>query len=72
MSLGAVVLTGGYCNGMPAGTYGIVNKGRDKLTGNTVALKKIRLEDQEEGELIYQCLFNFLAAKGMATAAVTR
>ncbi|KAI6214243.1 hypothetical protein M3Y94_00244800 [Aphelenchoides besseyi] len=31
------------------GTYGVVYKGRCKKTGNLVALKKIRLEHEEEG-----------------------
>ena len=31
------------------GTYGIVYKGRDKQSGSIVALKKIRLETEDEG-----------------------
>lgn len=31
------------------GTYGIVYKGRNKTNNRTVALKKIRLESEEEG-----------------------
>jgi serine/threonine protein kinase len=31
------------------GTYGIVYKGRDKNSGQIVALKKIRLETEDEG-----------------------
>lgn len=31
------------------GTYGVVFKGRNKLTGDLVAMKKIRLESEEEG-----------------------
>jgi serine/threonine protein kinase len=31
------------------GTYGVVYKGRNKKTNRTVALKKIRLENEEEG-----------------------
>lgn len=31
------------------GTYGVVYKARDLTTGNIVALKKIRLEAQDEG-----------------------
>lgn len=32
-----------------AGTYGVVFKAKNKLTNKTMALKKIRLEDNEEG-----------------------
>lgn len=31
------------------GTYGVVYKGRHKATGKVVAMKKIRLESEEEG-----------------------
>lgn len=31
------------------GTYGLVYKAKNKLTGELVALKKIRLESEEEG-----------------------
>jgi len=31
------------------GTYGVVFKGRNKRTGEIVAMKKIRLESEEEG-----------------------
>lgn len=31
------------------GTYGVVYKGRNKLTGEVVAMKKIRLESEDEG-----------------------
>lgn len=31
------------------GTYGVVYKGRNKITGQLVAMKKIRLEPDEEG-----------------------
>ncbi len=31
------------------GTYGVVYKGRNKKTNRVVALKKIRLESEEEG-----------------------
>jgi hypothetical protein len=32
-----------------AGTYGVVYKAKDKMTGELVALKKIRLEGEDEG-----------------------
>lgn len=31
------------------GTYGVVYKGRNKITGQIVAMKKIRLESDDEG-----------------------
>lgn len=31
------------------GTYGVVYKGKHKATGQIVAMKKIRLESEEEG-----------------------
>ena len=31
------------------GTYGVVYRARDRLTGQIIALKKIRLEQEEEG-----------------------
>ena len=31
------------------GTYGVVYKARDRLTNETIALKKIRLEAEDEG-----------------------
>lgn len=31
------------------GTYGVVYKGRNKITGEVVAMKKIRLESEDEG-----------------------
>ena len=32
-----------------SGTYGVVYKGKHKTTGQVVAMKKIRLESEEEG-----------------------
>ena len=32
------------------GTYGVVYKGRNKKTGLIVAMKKIRLESEDEGK----------------------
>lgn len=32
------------------GTYGVVYKGKNKKTGQIVAMKKIRLESEDEGE----------------------
>lgn len=34
---------------MPLGTYGVVYKAKDVTTGEVVALKKIRLEAEDEG-----------------------
>ena len=34
---------------LSSGTYGVVYKGRHKSTGQVVAMKKIRLESEEEG-----------------------
>lgn len=31
------------------GTYGVVYKGKNKITGQLVAMKKIRLESDDEG-----------------------
>lgn len=31
------------------GTYGVVYKGQNKVTGNLVAMKKVRLENEDEG-----------------------
>lgn len=31
------------------GTYGVVYKGKNKITGQIVAMKKIRLESEDEG-----------------------
>lgn len=31
------------------GTYGVVYKGKNKITGQFVAMKKIRLESEDEG-----------------------
>uniref|UniRef100_A0ABI7XCP3 Protein kinase domain-containing protein n=2 Tax=Felidae TaxID=9681 RepID=A0ABI7XCP3_FELCA len=36
------------------GTCGVVCKGRHKTTGQVVAMKKIRLESEEEGFLVLQ------------------
>ena len=32
------------------GTYGVVYKAKDKMTGNIIALKRIRLEAEDEGK----------------------
>ena len=39
------------------GTYGVVYKGRNKKTGLIVAMKKIRLESEDEGEF---CVFSLV------------
>ena len=36
-------------NKIGEGTYGVVYKAKDKLTGDILALKKIRLEAEDEG-----------------------
>merc|ERR1712100_1005936 len=36
------------------GTYGVVYKGRDKETGSTVAIKKIRISSRDDDEGIPQ------------------
>lgn len=49
------------------GTYGVVYKGRNKITGEVVAMKKIRLESEDEGipstaiRLVFR---NFFVASG--------
>ena len=42
-------LTDPHLSNRITGTYGVVYKGRDRETGQTIALKKIRLEQEEEG-----------------------
>lgn len=42
-------LMGIYIYVRSLGTYGVVYKGRNKTTGQIVAMKKIRLESEEEG-----------------------
>lgn len=41
----AIFVSLSFCSG----TYGVVYKGRHKTTGQVVAMKKIRLESEEEG-----------------------
>jgi len=36
------------------GTYGIVYKARDRRTGDIVALKKLRMDRERDGELPHQ------------------
>lgn len=38
-----------FCLVIASGTYGVVYKGRDKRSNKIVAMKKIRLENEEEG-----------------------
>lgn len=37
------------CHSVGEGTYGFVYKAKDKITGEFVALKKIKLETEDEG-----------------------
>lgn len=41
------------------GTYGVVYKGKNKVTGQLVAMKKIRLESEDEGipSTAIRCVF---------------
>lgn len=50
------------------GTYGVVYKGKNKITGQFVAMKKIRLESDDEGVpstaircVIAAFIFNFVS-----------
>lgn len=38
------------------GTYGVVYKARDTVTNDMIALKKIRLEHEDEGTSLHQIL----------------
>ena len=40
------------------GTYGVVYKARNRLTGEQVALKKIRLEAEDEGGVVHRLQFS--------------
>ena len=52
------------------GTYGVVFKGRNKKTNEIVAMKKIRLESEEEGvpstgtwHILYNCMETYFYNK---------
>ena len=40
------------------GTYGVVYKARDKLSNNIIALKRIRLEAEDEGNVAICSFWN--------------
>lgn len=54
------------------GTYGVVYKGRNKITGEVVAMKKIRLESEDEGipstAIRFVCWFSLLLCKIVLTS----
>ncbi len=50
-------------NRVGEGTYGIVYRARDVKSKEVVALKKIRMENEKEGELRIVCEISLLASR---------
>lgn len=50
------------------GTYGVVYKGKNKVTGQLVAMKKIRLEAEDEGIPSTAIRYVLLSISGLITS----